>query len=426
VSDNAQDLRTSLQMIRRHKAIVLLLVLLGLLAGYGYNALRPPVVTSDALVVLPGSVHNIATQAIIADSDTVLSVARTKIEPTLPLPALRSRVIVASLTANVISITAQATTTGQAEDIANAVADSYIAYAHSANDPAGPVLARILEPAAGATGGPSPIRVLIVAFLGGLAGLLIGAVLAVAIGRGDRRLRYRDEFADAIGVPVLASLEVSQPSDLSGWVKLLEDYRPTAVEAWRLRGALHHLGLADVMAGTGVSVAVVSRTGDRRALAVGPQLASFAASLGVPTTLVFGTHQVPDVAVALRAACGALAEQPGSSMKLRVAASDLDNISGLPDLGLAVVVSVVDSESPSAATVPTDATVLAVSAGAATAEQLARAAASTLTDGRSLAGIIVADPDPADHTTGRLPLLVRPAQHVVPARVTGKSLEPSS
>ena len=67
----------------------------------------------------------------------------------------------------------------------------------------------------------------------------------------------------------------------------------------------------------------------------------------------------------------------------------------------------------------TTATVLGVSAGAATAEQLARVAASAAADGREIAGILVADPDPADHTTGRLPQLARPAQRRMPTRVTG-------
>ena len=64
-------------------------------------------------------------------------------------------------------------------------------------------------------------------------------------------------------------------------------------------------------------------------------------------------------------------------------------------------------------------TVLGVSAGTVTAEELARVAVSAATDGRDIAGILVADPDPADHTTGRLPELARPAQRRMPARVTG-------
>jgi hypothetical protein len=79
--------------------------------------------------------------------------------------------------------------------------------------------------------------------------------------------------------------------------------------------------------------------------------------------------------------------------------------------GLSVVVAVVDGWAPRpAGLVRTDATVLGVSAGAATAEQLARVAASAAADGRHIAGILVADPDPADPTTGRLPQLARPTR----------------
>jgi hypothetical protein len=53
--------------------------------------------------------------------------------------------------------------------------------------------------------------------------------------------------------------------------------------------------------------------------------------------------------------------------------------------------------------------VLGVSADAATAEQLARVAASAAADGRHIDGILVADPDSADQTTGRIQPLARPA-----------------
>jgi hypothetical protein len=49
--------------------------------------------------------------------------------------------------------------------------------------------------------------------------------------------------------------------------------------------------------------------------------------------------------------------------------------------------------------------VLAVTSGAASAEQLARVAVSVTADGRDIAGILVADPDSSDRTTGRLPQL---------------------
>src|SRR5262249_62254068 len=60
-----------------------------------------------------------------------------------------------------------------------------------------------------------------------------------------------------------------------------------------------------------------------------------------------------------------------------------------------------------------------VAAGPGPAGQRARVAASAAADGREIAGILVADPDPADHTTGRIPQVTRPAQPKMPTRVTG-------
>ena len=66
-----------------------------------------------------------------------------------------------------------------------------------------------------------------------------------------------------------------------------------------------------------------------------------------------------------------------------------------------------------------DATVIGVSAGAATAEQLARAAVVAAADDREITGLLVADPDSDDQTTGRIPQLVRPAQRTLPNRLRG-------
>ena len=69
----------------------------------------------------------------------------------------------------------------------------------------------------------------------------------------------------------------------------------------------------------------------------------------------------------------------------------------------------------------TTATVLGISAGATNAKQLARTASSLAADGREIAGILVADPEPADRTVGRIPDPPRPAQYRPPARL--KSLK---
>ena len=87
-----------------------------------------------------------------------------------------------------------------------------------------------------------PSRLPVIGVLGALLGALVGAIAVLAINRRDRRLRKRDEIADSIGVPVLASIRVVHPSGAAGWTKLLADYEPGAVDAWRLRKALQYSG----------------------------------------------------------------------------------------------------------------------------------------------------------------------------------------
>ena len=90
------------------------------------------------------------------------------------------------------------------------------------------------------------------------------------------------------------------------------------------------------------------------------------------------------------------------------------------DAALAVVVAVVDGKNPQMpGTMRTTTTLLGVSAGAATADQLARAAVSAVSVGHDLTGILVADPDSADATTGRLPQLGRQESRRMPTRMTG-------
>jgi hypothetical protein len=91
---------------------------------------------------------------------------------------------------------------------------------------------------------------------------------------------------------------------------------------------------------------------------------------------------------------------------------------------LAVVVVVVDGKNPQMPDMMrTTATLLGVSAGAATADQMARVAVSAASNGREITGILVADPDSADATTGRLPQLGRRGQRKMPTRMTGITTE---
>lgn len=445
MSQQAVDLRKSIQIVRRHKILFGIVSLLGILAGGAYARLNPAMLTSTALVVLPQPPQAAAaapadgapdpyttTQEVIADSNQVLLAALPSTRPAMNLAELRSHVQVGSLTPYVISISAKETAGADAEATANAVADSYVQYVNSASNAAVHVSAQVLEKATSTAGRGPREDLIIYAFAGLVAGALVGAIIALAIGRGDRRLRERDEIADSIGVPVLASFPVAHPNGAAGWTKLLEDYQPEALYALQMRKALHHLGMAALQAGNGhghdeigtSSVIILSLASDPGALAVGPQLAAFAAAQGIPTVLVIGPQQDPNVAASLRTAC---AGPPPSSPKwptcLQVTASD-DRDDQLPEGALTVTVAVVDSRSPKMPDVKrTAAMVLGVSSGAATAEQLARVAVSADASGRRITGFLVANPEPTDRTSGRAPQLSRPLQRRLPTRLAGMTTE---
>lgn len=446
MSHQTLDLRTSVRIVRRHKFLVSIGAVLGLLGGATYFMLRPPVLTSTALVVLPqaaaqsgqaasatvdsaGTSNYMATQIVVATSDPVLSGALTHIGPALSLRRLHDDVKAASLTDSILAISATGTTAAQAEATANAVARSYVAYVGSATSDVGRVLANVLQPATSAAQPSAVKRVVVDVPLGVLAGVLAAVVMSVATGRKDRRLRERDEIANSIGIPVLASLPVGHPSDAAGWARLLEDYEPEAVHAWQLRMLLEVFDTAGFAMGEGEdggwSLTVVSLSTDRGALALGPQLAVFAASSGIPTALVIGPQQDTGVTAALRTACSARARpSPKRPALLSGADHPGGDIRSQPDVMLTVVVSVVDSTSPRLPdTMRTTATVLGVSAGAVTADQLARVAVSAAAHGRQIDGILVADPEPADRSTGRVPRLARSARRRLPTRLAGLATE---
>ena len=429
MNDQPLDLRRSMQLLRRHKIIVAVFGVLGLAGGLALAMLSKPMLTSNALVVLPSSVHTISTQVFITTSDPVLAGAARTMDSHESPAKLRTTIQVQSSTSNIISISAQGKTAAQAEHTANAVAHSYVAYVDSPRRPGPPVQARILQPALNASGPTTFRRMLVNGLLGVSIGLLIGAIVVLATHRKDRRLQERDEIADAIGIPVLTSIRVGYPSDAPGWRKLLEDYQPGVVDAWRLRKTLRELwpvGVdpGDQRAGGSSSLAVLSLSSDPKALALGPQLAAFAASLGIPTTLVVGPQQDSNATAMLSTACATPLEPSERSRNLRLAVNDHDHTGLLPNAGLTVVIAVADGQKPRVAeTMRAAATVLAVSAGAVTAEQLARVATSAASDGRDIAGTLVANPDPADHTTGRVPELSRPTHRRTPTRITGAHAE---
>jgi hypothetical protein len=446
MSQQQPNMRRSLRTARRYKAVIAGFALLGVLAGAGYAFLNPPKQASSAMVILPAPKPNIATDQLIATSAPVLSGALPAIGQGTTLSQLRTKIAVTQATGNVLSITATDKTAAAAEAEANAVAASFLSFIGSGNSPVGAVAGRVFVPATTATSSGAIKQYIIYGPIGLVAGLVIGFVVALRKDRSDRRLRTRDEMANSIGVPVLAAVDADRPGDGRAWLRLFAEYQPEAVQAWTLRTALARLRAASsgggpgtgLAAGSAVSpedgsahggrttVTVVSLAADSAALAIGPQLAVFASSLGIPTALVVAAQSPGEAVATLRAAAAAWSPvSTAQANTLRViAATDTDLAASLPKAALTVIVTSVDDGSP----VVTPAlrgqpTVLAVSPRVATPEQVARMAASATDAGGNVVGIMVANPEQDDMTTGFAPVLGRQPR-ALPTRMNGTTHAP--
>jgi capsular polysaccharide biosynthesis protein len=461
MSQQALDLRKSIQLVRQHKILLGIVVAMGILGGAAYGVLKPPMFTSTVLIALPTSDSQQAaasaasgtvstdpltqTQEIVAGSAPVLKGALPHVHPSMSVIELHRYIQVGSPSPDIISLTAEGRDAATAEDRANAVAESYIRYLLSKRSAVGRIQARLLASASSATQSSPAERTIVYALLGALGGAVIGVIVVLAIGRNDRRLRLRDDIANSIGIPVLASIPVAHPSGAAAWTKLFEDYKPAARQTWQLMTALEQLGMATLGGGRtayrhngrrvyddrpsghdgeggAFSLTVLSLSSDAGAVALGPQLAAFTAAQGIPTSLVIGPQQDEAVTASLRVACAAgLSPASNRSGPLRlISYEDGRTYPHQPGTAVVIVVAVVDSRAPEMPdTMRTGATVIGVSAGAATAEQLARAVVVAAAAGWETTGILVADPLDSDNTTGRIPRLVRPAQPKTPNRLRG-------
>ena len=247
MSEQALDLRRSVQIVRRHRILVGIVAALGLLAG---AALRraPPADAPEQRAgraadrhprhVDPGRDRRQrprADQARCAhrSGDVAADAARPRPgqepDPRHPLDQRPGQ------------------TAAQAEDTANAVADSYVAYIRSPNSPGGRCRRRCWSPRPAPRARRCPSTCSLRAGSARWLGALIGAIVALAISRSDRRLRERDEIADCHRGAGPGLDPRRSPIRRRRLDQAAEEYEPGAVDAWRLRKALHHLGLAERM-----------------------------------------------------------------------------------------------------------------------------------------------------------------------------------
>ena len=266
----------------------------------------------------------------------------------------------------------------------------------------------VLERASAASQGTIRTALLNLVF-GAIAGFLVGVTIVIVRASRDRRVRLRDDIAAAAGAPVVASIATRRPRNTSDWLALLEDYEPSADESWSLTRVLRGALAAD---GTPpVHLTVVTLPSDTDAVALGPQIAAFAAASGVETLLVI-VGRDPAIA-SLRQACddanGSPERTPWRGRRRRpvgrrvranlsiVAAmpSEFEDLSAPRLIVTAAVADVPTLDDDGHASIG----LIGVTAGVATPERIAAAAAASV--GRQpLTGVIIANPDPHDGTAG--------------------------
>lgn len=263
----------------------------------------------------------------------------------------------------------------------------------------------------------------------GLLGFLVGSLLISFVllirARRDRRVRLRDEIADSVSSVVLASVQSRAPRSVAAWSVLLQSYQPGPVDQWAYRQLLRALVGEAVHPGGARrgnrldhprSLTIITLAADGKALAVGPQLAGFTASMGVHTRLINAVGN--QTAASLWAACAA--DRPGDPRQNLT----VGEVRPGEKAEFHVVLAVVDRKNPQFGhSLRTDKVVIAVAAGAATEEELARLAVAIDDEGGQIDGIIVADPDRSDRTTGRLTVEERAKQIALPMRLTGVPAE---
>jgi capsular polysaccharide biosynthesis protein len=403
------DLRATGAILRRGWIVILAFAVLGLCGGIAFGLTGRSQPSAYALVLVPtqassssAPTDDMSTQTVIAKSTAVLTPAINLLSP--PVPANKLKVTVtAPASTNILRIQVQAPQPGQAVRLANAIANGYIRYVSKTQLISGqPIL---LQQASAATPPATSGRVATSGFLGLLTGLLLGAVVVFVRSRRDRRLRRRDDIADAIGLPVLATIEAGRYKTVTEWSRFLEHFQPSPTALWNLRRVINFIVRGHLVGD--LTIRIVSYGDDTAALAAGPQLAMAAAELGISAQIVPGMQEA---LTGLRAASAQLNKSGYIERGSTPDTEDDDPWRRMWDarnqahLDSQLVISILALERSDLDWSPfAGRSILAISAGAAVADELARLALAATEGGGDIDGIILVNPEPGDDGAGVIP-----------------------
>lgn len=255
---------------------------------------------------------------------------------------------------------------------------------------------RVLEPAT-RPGSPDRTRLFTAAGIGGLSGMLLAIVLALALEQRDRRLRTRDQIAQSAAAPVISSLSVPRRVRHQDCHEVITRWDPGAEEAYAIRQAFLRLDLDNP--GPPVNLVVIAVPGDRSATVVAAKIAVFGATIGTSTALVAFSND--DTTASMRAACLTAAKATAGlrdGLSLHVA----DDVSEADFADARLAVTLLVAERP--LRVPTwgrrTLAIIAVSAGFADSDALSLAALASLEAHHRIRGVVVANPEAGDRTRG--------------------------
>ena len=84
----------------------------------------------------------------------------------------------------------------------------------------------VVQAATVATGPSMTVRLLLTAPAAALAALVLAAILVLLVSRRDKRIRFRDDIADAVGSPVLASVRSHPQRSVAAWTTFWATSQP--------------------------------------------------------------------------------------------------------------------------------------------------------------------------------------------------------
>ncbi len=159
MNERPLSLPASLREIWRRRALVLAVAVLCGLAGVAFGLFKPQESTAVALVLLPPSAasastsgtpaNDTPTDAVIANSTPVLTAAGAKVSPPVGVAKLRTLVTVKAVGGQILQVQARAPQARYADQLANAVASSYVTYTGQlAATSAGPQVAALQQQSA--------------------------------------------------------------------------------------------------------------------------------------------------------------------------------------------------------------------------------------------------------------------------------------